>query len=131
AHLKEEWLQNYETAAQSGKPVSELAFSSSSHSRTQAEAFLGQPPKNDGVKRIPTMFVIESKNGKRVEFLSYKARESEVLFAPGAQFKVLRVERGDGQTTVYMTEATPHHEDMPQHHQTRVENEGDEDEGED
>lgn len=39
------------------------------------------------------MFVIQSKNGKYVAPLSDNANEEEVLFAPGAKFKILNVKK--------------------------------------
>ena len=39
------------------------------------------------------MFVIQSKNGKYVAPLSESAGEEEVLFAPGAKFKILNVKK--------------------------------------
>jgi hypothetical protein len=39
-----------------------------------------------------TQFIIESQNGKRIDYLSEFPSETEVLFAPNSQFKVLEVE---------------------------------------
>ena len=101
-----EWVKKYEDAAKQGTLMSDPAFLSTSYSQTQAEVFRDQPDaeaKKAG--KIPVMYTIQSKHGKRIEFLSYKAREAEVLFKPGTNFRVLRVDRGAAHTDILMVEA--------------------------
>jgi hypothetical protein len=101
-----EWVKKYEDASKAGQLMSDPAFLSTSYSQTQAEVFRDQPDaeaKKAG--KIPVMYTIQSKHGKRIEFLSYKAREAEVLFKPNTAFRVLRVDRVGVNAEILMVEA--------------------------
>ncbi|MCC6999304.1 MAG: hypothetical protein IT370_32125, partial [Deltaproteobacteria bacterium] len=126
AQMKQEWMGSYQQALENGGTIKETAFASTSHSFRQADAFLGQPVKPEDGPRVPTMFTIQSATGKRVEFLSYKAREAEVLFPPGTEFKVLSMEHKNGRMEIVLKEVPP--QDGPTHHFDADEDFEDEDE---
>ena len=53
--------------------------------------------------------IIESKTGKEIDLISqYKGDETEVLFPPGSQFKILKVsEVSPGKYQVSLVDVTP------------------------
>jgi len=75
---------------QVGQTVQESAFTSTSYSTKVATDFQTMTPKPGDVK---VLYLIESKHGKKVSEFSKYPNESEVLFPPNTQFKV--VERTD------------------------------------
>jgi hypothetical protein len=79
-------LDRYRSALNTGAPVTELAFISSSRS----------PKTSRIMPRYNTRFQIASNHGKSIEDISYAGshtveNEKEVLFCPGSKFEVLQV----------------------------------------
>jgi ADP-ribosyltransferase exoenzyme len=74
-----------------GNVVEEAGFTSTSY--VKSAAFQGK-----------VQYTILSKTGKKIDFLSNFKFEVEVLFAPGARFKVLEVTQSAGTTYVKMNE---------------------------
>ncbi len=90
ANLPPDVLDNYRV----GETVTERAFTSTSSD--PAQSFPG------------TQFVINSTSGRNVAGASAIPSESEILFRPGTQFEVLRVDvdAATGVRTVFMNEVT-------------------------
>ncbi|MFC5408019.1 ADP-ribosyltransferase [Larkinella bovis] len=84
-------IADYRKALKDGKPITHLAFTSTS--RTSGKEF------NGNVK-----YVIESINGRSIEKLSQFESEQEILFDAGTQFKVLEVSDVGGVTYIRLEE---------------------------
>jgi hypothetical protein len=86
---------------QSGKTITERAFSSTSTKVETARAFsTNQDPRNN---KISVIFEIISKNGRLIS-LSRFEDEQEVVFLPGTRFNIAKVVKVDSKFWVYMTQ---------------------------
>lgn len=91
ADLPPEAINKYKKALETGKPITENYYLSTS--RLEEKAF----DKN-------TSYIIQSKTGKMVEDISYFQSEREVLFREGTKFKILKVDFENGKNLIYMEE---------------------------
>lgn len=91
ADLSPEVINIYKKALETGKSIKENNYLSTS--RIENGAF----NKN-------TKYKIISKNGKKIEELSYFPNEKEVLFKEGTKFRVTNISEEDGKTLIEMEE---------------------------
>jgi len=79
-----------------GAVVTDPAFVSTSMDPDKVAKMAWQPGD--------TVFVIQSKTGRRVDFLTGIADEHEVLFPPGCRFQVLKRAEQNGQEHIFLKE---------------------------
>ena len=73
----------------------------------RAESFISTSYEKGAEFDKRLMFILNSKTGRKVDTLSNHPTEKEVLFLPGTEFRVTRIEREVGRrrvTIVYMDE---------------------------
>ena len=73
----------------------------------RAESFLSTSYKKGAAFDKQLVFIINSKTGRKIDTISEYDNEKEVMFLPGAEFKVTRIEKGEGRfdkTFIYMDE---------------------------
>ena len=83
----------YLASYQVGAVIRELGFTSTSKGENAPDTFSGN-----------AFLEIESKTGKDIGFINPAAEENEVLFPPGAQFKILEKRSEHGMLYIKMTE---------------------------
>ena len=73
----------------------------------RAESFLSTSYKKGAEFDKQLVFILNSKTGRKIDTISEYGNEKEVMFLPGAEFKVTRIEKGEGpfdKTFIYMDE---------------------------
>lgn len=85
---------NFETLRK-GDTYTESAFSSSS---------ISDNPKNDTFPKRKIRLIMQSKTGKRIDWLAYYPYQREVLFLPNVKFEITDIQNPKGELWIYMTE---------------------------
>lgn len=79
-----------------GDVVVERGFASSS--------MIGANPKDDTFSNYNARLIIQSKTGKRIDWLAYYPHQREVIFAPNAHFQVTQIQQQGGELWINLTE---------------------------